>query len=92
MISTDKLNKMIAAEQGTIGHLLADVQAVLGICSVMIHPCHLQEMQDRLAERAGDFRGAVLAQGPFRTVAAARAVLDQESRYVAAAIGDRVLQ
>jgi hypothetical protein len=91
MISTTKLNEMITAELGTIELLRADVQAVLRICAVMVHPSWLHAMQDRLAERAGDFRAAVLAQGPFPNAAAARAVLDQEARYVRHALDDRVL-
>jgi hypothetical protein len=91
MISTDKLDKMITTELGNIELLRADVQAVLGVCAVMVHPRWLQAMTDRLNERAADFAPSVREQGPYRTAAAARAVIAAEAKYVTAALDDRLL-
>jgi hypothetical protein len=87
MIDNHEIETMIGDEMtGAIEPMLADVQAVLRICAVMVSPRWLQGMQDRLAERVAGFPSAVMARGPFKTVSAARVALEREVLFVAAAI------
>jgi hypothetical protein len=87
MIDNAKLNEMIAAEMGVIELMLGQTQALIDICDE--HGPGLDELQarqDRIVGRVEAFPAAVLAHGPFLTMAAARAAMEMEVRFVVAAI------
>jgi hypothetical protein len=86
MIDNAKLNEMIAAEMGVIDLMLGETQALLDICEPGPGLDELQTRHDRIVGRVEAFPAAVLAHGPFETVAAARAAMEIEVRFVVAAI------
>jgi hypothetical protein len=87
MIDNSKIESMIAAEMGVIELMLGQTQALIDICDEHGPGLdELQAMQDRIAGRVEAYPAAVLAHGPFETVAAARAAMEIEVQFVVAAI------
>jgi hypothetical protein len=87
MIDNIKLNELINAEMGVLDLMLGQIQTLLDTCDE--HGPGLDELQarqDRIVGRVEAFPAAVLAHGPFLTVAAARAAMEIEARFVVAAI------
>jgi hypothetical protein len=87
MIDSTKLNELMASELGVIELMLNHTQALIDTCDE--HGPGLDEMQamqDRIVGRFEAYPAAVLAHGPFETIAAARAAMEIEVQFVVAAI------
>jgi hypothetical protein len=88
MIENAKVEAAITAEVEMIELMLASTQEILDLGHEH-HSSgldHFQTIQDRIVERLAAFPAAVMVHGPFKDSRAVRAALEQEVRFVVAAL------